>query len=126
MQRVSETLSNGNTINYKIVDGTAYHEETPMEVVRVLEAARTSSRGDRVRFCLGNTDTGRDWNEVCDVCGYIGRSTGRTKVPLLINNSRSTGGPAILDHCIVRLERKRHGERGYTEVYRHPKYHKES
>jgi hypothetical protein len=126
MQRVSQTLSNGNTIHYKIVDGTAYHEETPDQVVRLLESALKSFRGTRLRFCFGDTKTGRDWEEKYDVCGYIGRSSGDIKIPLLINQSASTGGGAILDHCIVRIESKGQNDKSYTEVYRHPKYHKES
>jgi hypothetical protein len=48
--------------------------------------------------------------------GRKGRSMGPVKVPLLIANSRSMGGGAILDHCIVRLFVDG------REAYRHPKY----
>lgn len=120
---VEETFSNGNVIKYQIKNGTAYHASTPQEIVTILEEARQSSRNVRLSFCFGDTDTGRDWEEVYDTTGYIGRSTGIIKIPLLIETSRSTGGPGLLDHCIVRIERKvGHGK--YYEVYRHPKYHK--
>lgn len=85
--------------SYQIVDGTHYHAETHVEVVRVLEAVRHSQR--RIRLVLGDPKTGKDWNEQFDVTGYIGRSMGPTKVPLLIHNRRSLGGHAILDHCII-------------------------
>lgn len=126
IEKRTETLPNGNVIHYKVVNGTAYHEETPDAVVNILENARNSGRETRLRFALGDTETGEDWNEIYDTTGYIGRSTGTIKIPLLIAKVTSYGGPAILDHCIVKIERKRKGEREYTEVYRHPKYHTNS
>lgn len=126
MNTVTEKLSNGNVIRYKVVNGTAYHEETADEVVRILENARQSARGVLVRFCYGDTDTGRDWGETCDTTGYIGRSTGSIKIPILIRTINSSGGPGLLDHCIVRVEEKNRGDRHYREAYQHPKYHKEN
>lgn len=123
MHNVTETLPNGNTIKYKIRNGTAYHEETPENIVQILESARASNRSTRLRFCFGDVDTGRDWGEVNDIEGYIGRSTGSIKIPLLIKTVNSSGGGALLDHCIVRIERKERGDKSYTEVYRHPLYH---
>lgn len=61
MDTVTETLPNGNVVQYKIRNGTAYHEDTPEEVVRILESARQSGRGILLRFCYGDTKTGRDW-----------------------------------------------------------------
>ena len=84
-----------------IINGTTYHKDTPLDLARLLEQARISNK--RVRLFYGDTKTGRSWHEENDVCGYLGRSTGAVKIPLLIANSRSTGGPAILDHCIVAL-----------------------
>jgi len=72
----------------------------------------------RVRLWYGDQDTGRAWMEEYDVLGRIGRSTGQHKVPLLIYSSRSTGGPAILDSCIVRIDRTD----GVT-LYKHPQFH---
>ena len=126
MYSVIEKLPNGNVIRYKITEGTAYHEETPDEVVRILENARQSGRDIRLRFCYGDTKTGRDWGETYDTTGYIGRSTGSIKIPILIKKINSFGGPGLLDHCIVRIERKNRGDRNYREVYRHPRYHKEN
>ena len=57
----------------------------------------------RVRLVYGETKTGKDWLEEYDVIGTIGRSTGVKKIPLLIHNSRSMGGGAILDGCIVKI-----------------------
>jgi hypothetical protein len=121
MEKVQQTLPNGNVIQYKVVNGTMYHEETPDIVVRILENARMSTA--RLRFAFGDTKTGKDWCEVYHICGRVGRSTGEIKIPLLIPRSNSYGGPALMDHCIVRIERKYRNDRKYTEVYKHEKYH---
>jgi len=60
--------------------------------------------GIRIRIHLGDAETGRIWLEKHDVIGYIGRSTGSQKIPLLIHNRRSIGGSAILDHCILGIQ----------------------
>ena len=39
-----------------------------------------------------------------DTIGTVGRSCGPYKIPLLIKNSRSTGGGAILDSCVIRID----------------------
>jgi len=58
----------------------------------------------RVRIWYGDIDTGVSWLEEYDVTGTIGRSTGQQKIPLLIKNSRSSGGGGILCHCIIRID----------------------
>lgn len=110
-------------MNYKIVNDTAYHNETPDKVVEIIEEARLSVRTIRLRFCFGDPETGRDWEEIYDTTGYIGRSTGSIKIPLLIKKITSTGGGGLLDHCIVKIERK--VDKKYVMVYTHPKYHKD-
>lgn len=58
----------------------------------------------RVRIWYGDRDTGTAWNEEYEVTGTIGRSRGNISIPLLIKNTRSTGGCALLDDCIVRID----------------------
>lgn len=91
---------------YKTVNGTSYDSRTPEEVIRVLESARL--KRTRLHISLGETDNergklGRDWLEDNIVHGFIGRSTGSIKIPLLIHNRRSLAGPGLLDYCIVRI-----------------------
>lgn len=105
---------------YQIVNGTSYDTRTPDAVIRVLENARQSRT--RLHVSLGETEgrlAGRDWLEEWDVIGYVGRSMGPIKVPLLIANRRSLGGGAILDHCVVRIQESAGGRL----LYQHPKYH---
>lgn len=102
---------------YKIVSGTSYDVRTTDEVVRVLENARQNRQ--RVHVSLGDTATGYDWLEEFESYGYVGRSMGPVKVPLLVANRRSLGGGAILDHAIVRIRESAGGR----VLYQHPDYH---
>jgi hypothetical protein len=96
------------------INGTTYNDKTPAALVQALESARLS--GLRVRLFFGDSETGADWAEENDVCGYIGRSCGTVKVPLLLHNQRSVGGREIMDNCVVRLQI------GGRDVWRHPGY----
>jgi len=102
--------------DYKVVDGTSYSIQTPDEVVQVLESLRLNR--NRVHVSYGDVTTGRDWLEE-STQGYIGRSTGSVKIPLLVHNARSSGGSALLDHCIVRIRMSAGGK----VLYQHPAYH---
>lgn len=102
---------------YQNINGTSYDARTPEEVIRVLEAARLNRT--RLHISLGETTTGKDWLEEFESHGYVGRSMGPVKVPLLIANRRSLGGGAILDHCVVRIRTAAGGR----VLYQHPAYH---
>lgn len=73
----------------------------------------------RVRIWLGDPETGKCWNEAYDVAGYVGRSTGEKKVPLLLHDKRSMGGGAILTQNIIRVD----WTDGTGTIYKHPKFH---
>jgi hypothetical protein len=103
---------------YKIVDGTAYHQETNGDVIRNLEWIRKSNT--RVRLVFGDVKTGISWKEIYDVAGTIGRSTGKFKIPILLHNVRSMGGGAILDNCIIGIRYSNKKEGGW--IYRHKHY----
>jgi len=106
--------------NYKVINGTSYDENTPDEVVKWLETSR--ERKQRIRLFYGDIETGRDWKEENDIIGHIGQSTGNIKIPLLIKSSRSYGGGAILDNCIVKITTKGSDNKIHT-VYQHKNYH---
>ena len=102
---------------YKHINGTSYRNETPDEVIRVLESARQNRT--RLHISLGDTASGRDWLEEFETHGYVGRSIGPVKVPLLVANTRSLGGGSILAHCIVRIRTSAGGR----VLWQHPDYH---
>lgn len=99
---------------YKVVEGTAFDADTPDKVVNLL--LRFIQSGERVRLFYGDARTGRDYGEEYWIMGRIGRSTGQVRVPLIINNVRSWGGPAILTGSIVRITVDK------RNVYVHPHY----
>lgn len=85
------------------------------KINQVIESARTNKT--RVRVWYGDTTTGEAWPEEFDIMGYIGRSTGREPIPLLVNNARSMGGGALLVDCIVRID-----STDGRNLYRHPSF----
>lgn len=91
-----------NPQDYKEVNGTFYKKETPDDLIIVLESARIN--GTRIILDYGDIKTKKSWGEVYDISGYIGRSTGLIKIPILLNNSRSHGGGGILDNRILSVK----------------------
>ena len=87
---------------YKVVNGTSYSVNTSDKVIEVLERCRNNRT--RIVVDYGDVETKESWNEVYDVSGYVGRSNGIYKVPLLIHNSRSLGGGCILTDCILSIK----------------------
>lgn len=101
---------------YKEINGTSFDNETPEKVCNIIN--EYMSKRKRLILDYGDTETGKSWGELNDIRGTIGRSTGTVKIPLLIKTSRSYGGGAILDNCIVKItdaETKR-------VVYQHENY----
>jgi len=98
-----QTVTDSTGKTYKLFNGTAYHTETPIEVIKTID--RLIQSRTRVRIYFGDTETGKVWNDEHDIAGYIGRSTGTIKIPLLVHNARAYGGGALLDHCILKIVR---------------------
>jgi len=101
---------------YKETNGTSYHKETNETIINVLENARMNR--NRLRVFFGDIKTGRSWDEEHETIGYIGRSTGTFKIPLLVHNTRSFGGGGLLDHCIVKIV----DTKTKKTLYIHPKF----
>lgn len=102
-----------------LVNKTWYHDETPIEVANVLEACRLYNK--RIKFRYGYTtgaQAGQDWGDSANMCGYVSRSTGPMKIPIVLYNKRTRGGPSILDHCIIKIQTSRGGK----VLYQHPMY----
>lgn len=104
----------------RVASGTCYHAETPTKVREILETYM-GKHDVRLALHYGDVDTGDDWLDEWDMEGYINRSMGPVKSPLLIANSRSDGGGGILDACIIRIRFANRGAGG--DLYRHPSYH---
>lgn len=93
---------------YKIVNGTSYDIRTPDIVVAILERSRREKL--RLIITYGDTETGKVWADWgIPFRGHIGRSIGEYKIPLIIKTSRSLGGEAILDYCIVKIVESKGG-----------------
>lgn len=127
--RVSD-LDNGNSFEYVNCNGTCfkYGRNIQNEGWKYKENEKLWNllsslvhSGRRVRIWYGDTETGRSWNEEHEVTGTIGRSCGNIKIPLLLKNSRSYGGGALLDDCIVRID-DIHQKR---TLYKHESFHVE-
>ena len=104
-----ETVIDSEGKHYQQYNGTCYHADTTKEMIMRLEHLRIFQT--RCRFY---------WGDDCDVKGRIGRSGGSIKIPILLYNSRSLGGGAILDHCIVKITETNGG----MVLYQHQKYKK--
>ena len=100
---------------YRVVNGTSYDANTSPIVINALEHARTNNI--RVIIDYGDIKTGKSWNEIHDISGYVGRSSGQNKIPLLIYNKRSFGGGSILTNCILSIKyaNKKDGEYIYKQ-----------
>jgi hypothetical protein len=105
-----------NDIQYKERNGIFFHAQTDESICYALSKAK--ERGQRLRLWYGDIETGKAWHEEYDTMGYIGRSTGAIKIPLLLNNAASIGGGAILDHCIIAIT----AAKGGAVLYKHPKF----
>lgn len=84
---------------------------TRLDLVTILfKFLRGNTKSDgptRVKLDYGCVNTISSWNEVYDVKGTIGASTGDKKAFLLIPTARSMGGGAILTDCIISIDETR-------------------
>ena|SRR5688572_4425388 len=116
-----EKTCNGDyrEVKYKksLLTGLHYRPETPDKVIQVLDYAHNNNL--RLRFYFGDNITGRDWEETSDIKGYVGSSTGKIKIPLVIYNKRSFGGMWLMDDRLVKIETTK----GKRLLYIHPNYH---
>jgi len=86
---------------HKVFNGTYYHKDTSDRIINALEDAMKNNT--RITVDYGDVKTGKSWEEDHNITGYVGRSTGKFKIPLLIHNSRSMGGVSLLDHYILSI-----------------------
>jgi len=108
----------GSDMAYEI-NGMEFSADTTRAVARILEGACTGEPRQRLEAQYGNWVTGASWAEP-PFRFYVGRSTGRKKIPLEIKRRDSSGGAALLVKNIVRLSEV--GPRGRLGkvLWRHP------
>ena len=82
-----------------------------------LEHARLHDQ--KLRLFFGNRETGQCWLEENDVLGFIGRSMGPMRIPILLANRNSSGGGGILTACILRII----DAKAAKELWRQENYH---
>ena len=111
---MQSTPVDGNAMDYKVYNGTAYHMETSNEIIGILD--RVLNTKQRIRVFYGDINTGICWNDEFETMGYVKRSTGRIKIPLLIPKVNSFGGGGLLDHCIIRITQDK------KVLYSHPNF----
>ena len=82
---VTKIGADGKT--YNVMENMWFNTNTPIKVMETLVDANKHYR--RIRVFYGDVNTGKDWCETFDTIGYIGKSTGQIKIPLLVKNSNS-------------------------------------
>ncbi len=82
--------------------GVYFHEGTPLNLCDKLIELRNSKT--RVVFDFGDTATKKSWGEVYDISGYIGKSTGIKPILILLHNSRSIGGGALMTDRVLSIK----------------------
>jgi hypothetical protein len=103
---------------------THYNPRTHPGAKAVIEShlqARKQGQGQRLRFHYGDNETGRAWGDT--ESGYVGRSTGSQKIPLVVHNARSMGGGGLLDANVVKIESTRKSKGAHPVLWQHPNYH---
>lgn len=113
MQTTSEVITESK---YKKVGHLFCDKRTPSKVCTILNDCYNS--GSLIKVYLGDTVTGKAWNEENDIIGTVGRTTGIYKVPLLVAPGEC-GAPSLLDHCIVAIKDVMTGEYLYTHATFH-------
>lgn len=104
------------TSSYKVhpASGTHYPADMHDDLVDKLEQHKAD--GTRLKFEYGDSKTGQSYGDM--ESGHLGRSTGEHKIPLIIHNSRSSGGPALSG--VVKVSHADSSKGG--TVWQHPNY----
>ena len=87
--------------NYKVMNDTSYSLDVCDNLIIALERIRLSKT--RIVLDYGDIKTNISWGEKDDISGRIGRSNGKIKIPILLHNSRSIGGGAIMCNRIIKI-----------------------
>lgn len=87
-----------------VIDGFVFSNGTPLNTAnKLIELMKTK---ERVTLDYGYLDTKKSWNEIYDISGRVGYSSGShgLKYPLLVHNKRSLGGGLIITNHILSIK----------------------
>lgn len=104
-----------NGKKYKLCQDVYYHIDTHDDMVRKLRHLQHMEK--RVIIHYGDPKTGKFWGD--QHIGRISNTGGSVKIPIMLYNSTSIGGAALLTHCIVAI----YTTKGNHLLYKHTKYH---
>lgn len=81
----------------------------PDNIPEKLKQVLLNSYLNKTRLLLdyGDPKTNKSWGELHDITGYIGRTTGTYKFPILVYNKRSYGGGIISVSNIIKINRSK-------------------
>ncbi len=74
-----------------------------IEAVIIDKLLMAKANAARVRIFYGNRETGEDYCEEFGTMGYVGKSTGKLPILLLVPRSDSLGGEGILLSQVIRI-----------------------
>lgn len=107
---------------FRVVGDPFYCDQKTVDDVRnVLTDIyhKRSLTSKRIRVWYGNVETGRAWNDMFNVCGYVGRNMDRYPRPTVMQFKSSIEGEVLATNKIVRIDIVESGE----TVYSHEKFH---
>lgn len=89
------------TINNKEV---VFSEKTPQKTAKKLIELIENRK--RIVLDYGNIEKNETWNEIYDITGVVSLTKGHHDLywPILVYNSRSSGGGLILTDCIIEIK----------------------
>ena len=102
-------------------DELYFDKDTDIEAALVLNSLFKSRK--RVKIYYGDKESGRNWNEIFGIFGYVGRTTGTKKAPILVYSKRSYGGGLISTGSILAI---RESSINGSFLYEHSKFVKPS
>ena len=115
MTTATQTTDTKHPAYFRDSYGTSWPKGMDPAVIEVLQKAWRDKT--RLHISYMSAD-GRHLPEDFETFGYVGRSTGELKVPLLVYNSRSRGGGPISTGSIGRIRETATGK----TLYRSPRY----
>jgi len=104
MKTEAQILKDKLVLNSKNGNRIVFNNLTPIKTAKkIVELYDTKTR---IIFDYGDIENNKSWGESYDISGKIGMTKGayNLRYPILLHNSRSTGGGTILTHCVISIK----------------------